>query len=240
MSRPALSEAGFYGKMPSRGDFVTRALPSAFVRAWDGWLAASIDASRRALGAAWLERFLLAPPWRFALAPGIAGPTGWIGVMATSIDAVGRAFPLTLAGALPAGVGLGRLAGDPTAALGRLERLALALIDGSLDPEAASGEVGAVAAAAVTAATAPVERHALGGPDAGGWATDGRPQASIAVRLTMTARAAGFDDRSLWWHEGGAGTDPRTIVCVGLPDPALFEVFLARDAAAPATAGSRR
>jgi len=241
VNRPAPPGAGLYGKLPSRGDFVTRNLPSAFVRAWDGWLSSSIAESRRGLGAAWLERFLMAPPWRFALAPGLAGPTGWIGVMATSVDAVGRAFPLTLAAALPAGTGLGRLTGDPTAALDRLERLALALIDGGIDPEKAAGEISAYAEAAVAAATAPVERQALGAAEAGGWMTSGRPEASIAVRLTMTARAAGFDDRSLWWHDGG-GAVPRTVVFVGLPDPALFAVFLAADAAAPsaATAGDRR
>ena len=29
---------GFYGKMPSRGDFVRRGLPDSFVDPWDAWL----------------------------------------------------------------------------------------------------------------------------------------------------------------------------------------------------------
>jgi type VI secretion system protein ImpM len=231
--------AGLYGKLPARGDFVARNLPPSFVNAWDGWLAASIAESRRALGAAWLERFLMAPPWRFALSPGLAGATGWLGVMATSVDAVGRAFPLTLAAALPEGLGLGRLTGDPTAALDRLERLALALIDGGRDPELAAAEIAASGEAAVAASAAPVEREAVGPAEAGGWATTGRPEASVAVRLTMTARAAGFDERSLWWHEGWAGGAPRTLVFVGLPSPSLFATFLGGPAAAglPALGG---
>lgn len=219
--------AGFYGKLPSRGDFVSRNLPSSLVLAWDRWLSASVAESRREIGAAWLERYLLAPPWRFALSPGVAGPTGWMGVMLTSVDAVGRAFPLVLAAGLPAGTGLGRLSGDPSAALERLERLGLSMIHAGRDPEGAVEEVARLGEAAVAAATAPVARRPVGP----GWATDGRPEASIAVRMTMTVRTASFEERSLWWHEGWAGGTPRTMVFDGLPDPSLFVAFLA---AAPA------
>ena len=40
---------------------------------------------------------MMAPIWRFALAPGVAGPLPMLGVMMPSVDRVGRQFPLTLA-----------------------------------------------------------------------------------------------------------------------------------------------
>jgi type VI secretion system protein ImpM len=89
--------AGFYGKLPSEGDFVTRRLPWEFTSAWDDWLQQGLQASREALGAEWLARYLSAPIWRFQIAPGVCGPAGWRGLFFASVDRVGRYFPLTLA-----------------------------------------------------------------------------------------------------------------------------------------------
>ena len=46
-----MNAAGFYGKLPSEGDFVTRRLPWEFTSAWDAWLQQGVHASRAALGA---------------------------------------------------------------------------------------------------------------------------------------------------------------------------------------------
>ena len=64
MSRDLVSAAssclppGFFGKLPSRGDFVTRRLPQGFVAGWDGWLREVLAASRAELDADWLEVYL--------------------------------------------------------------------------------------------------------------------------------------------------------------------------------------
>lgn len=92
-----MASGGFYGKIPSQGDFVTRRLPWEFTSAWDDWLQQGMHASRAALGDRWLELYLSAPIWRFQLAPGLCGPLGWRGVFFASVDRVGRYFPLTLA-----------------------------------------------------------------------------------------------------------------------------------------------
>ena len=92
-----MADCGFYGKIPSEGDFVSRRLPWAFTSAWDEWLQQGMLASRDALGARWLELYLSAPVWRFQLAPGVCGPLGWRGVFFASVDRVGRYFPLTAA-----------------------------------------------------------------------------------------------------------------------------------------------
>lgn len=88
---------GLYGKLPVFGDFVTRNLQHEFVQKWDEWLQVSIAHSRQELGPNWLDSYLVAPIWRFVVGPGILGSNAWIGVVAPSVDKVGRYFPLTLA-----------------------------------------------------------------------------------------------------------------------------------------------
>ena len=71
---------GYFGKVSTLGDFVSRGLPDGLVAAWD----------------AWLQHYLTSPVWRFAIAPGVLGPEGLGGVMMPSVDRVGRYFPLMI------------------------------------------------------------------------------------------------------------------------------------------------
>ncbi len=95
---------GFFGKIPSLGDFVTRDLPRNFLDTWDDWLQQSVAASKSALGDAWLNTYLNSPIWRFVLLPGVCGERGWAGILMPSVDKVGRYFPLTFASSLGDGV----------------------------------------------------------------------------------------------------------------------------------------
>ena len=89
--------AGFYGKLPSHGDFLSRRLPRQFIEPWDQWLQGCIAASSEQLGKKWLDTFLFSPIWQFGLTAGLCGEDAWAGVMMPSVDKVGRYFPLTLA-----------------------------------------------------------------------------------------------------------------------------------------------
>ncbi len=93
--------AGWFGKIPATGDFITRRLPEAFREPWDGWLQEAMSASRERLGAAWDECYQAMPAWRFVIAPGTVTSQAWAGVLVPSVDAVGRRFPLTIACGLP-------------------------------------------------------------------------------------------------------------------------------------------
>ncbi len=95
---------GFYGTLPSRGDFVSRGLPRRFTAPWAAWLQSCLPESRRQLGVDWPVCWLEAPVWRFALAPGLCGPDAVLGVWVPSVDRDGHDFPLTVAS----------LAADPT------------------------------------------------------------------------------------------------------------------------------
>src|ERR671922_2029225 len=92
---------GFYGKLPSHGDFLRRRVSDAFLHVWDGWLQECMIASQRALGDRWLDVYLTSPAWRFGCAAGACGPSPVVGVMVPSVDRVGRYFPLTLVAELP-------------------------------------------------------------------------------------------------------------------------------------------
>ena len=103
MQRPQAveqAETGFFGKLPSRGDFLSRRLPSGFVEVWDAWLQAGISSSRRELGEAWAGYYVEAPVWRFFIPPRIVTERAWIGIFLPSLDRVGRHFPLTIAAGL--------------------------------------------------------------------------------------------------------------------------------------------
>jgi type VI secretion system protein ImpM len=95
--------AGCFGKLRGNGDFVTRRLPQRFVVPWDAMLQAGLLAGRAARGRAWLDAYLTAPLWCFALGGGVLGEDGWAGVLMPSIDSAGRHFPLTIAAPVEAG-----------------------------------------------------------------------------------------------------------------------------------------
>ena len=86
----------FYGKLPARGDFLTRSLSREFINRWDDWLQSGMNSSRQALGDAWLDTYLTSPLWRFALPAGVCGNTAFTGVLMPSMDKVGRYFPMTV------------------------------------------------------------------------------------------------------------------------------------------------
>lgn len=90
--------AGWFGKLPSLGDFAQRRLPPEFVEVWDDWLGAELARVRVRYDNHWLEAYLASPVWRFVLMPGALTPAApaWAGVLMPSVDKVGRYFPLTI------------------------------------------------------------------------------------------------------------------------------------------------
>ena len=83
---PVAIDVGFYGKLPSHGDFLRRRVSDHFVGVWDGWLQECLAASRAELGDRWLDVYLTSPAWRFACAEGVCGAGPVFGVMVPSVD----------------------------------------------------------------------------------------------------------------------------------------------------------
>lgn len=113
---------GFFGKLPTRGDFVRSGLSPALVSAWDGWLQSVLPAR----SAPWPADDATRPCWRFALMAESCGPSDVSGVVLPSLDRVGRRFPLLLAVE-------GGTASD--AVLDDLEQLGGEAVAGGLQPD---------------------------------------------------------------------------------------------------------
>jgi type VI secretion system protein ImpM len=207
----ASGRVGFFGKLPSRGDFVRRDLPNGFVDAWDAWLQEGIEASRRVLGEGWLDSWLCAPMWRFAVAPGFCGTDAWAGVMMPSVDRAGRYFPLTLAAAAPAGVpAAAMLAGDWIAGLEMAALSALA--------EESDFEHFAEAVAGLPAFVPP-----RGDGWAGGWRAQGAAGDPAALGQTLAfATAAALGARCVFATHGGGRVAPAAWVLSQLPSSKSF------------------
>ena len=132
---PIHLELGFYGKLPSLGDFVSRRLPQDFIAPWDSWLQSSLAASQEVLGEQWLYQYLTSPIWRFALSPGLIGKDAWMGIVMPSVDRVGRYFPLTIACKVPRDVSLIHLFSEACDWFEGLESIAISALDNDLAVE---------------------------------------------------------------------------------------------------------
>lgn len=210
-----MSVLGFYGKLASRGDFVSRDLEPAFTQPWDNWLAAGMLASQQQLGEGWLSAYLISPLWRFALAAGVCGPNAMVGVLMPSIDRVGRYFPLTVAQTLAPGQSVAGLAGGAEEWFGLVEKLMLSTLNQGVGFgvfEAALSRLTQLPAVA----RGPVSRMA---------------GLQIFSAFDIHARqfeiaAIACESVSLWWGNGGEGVSQGLIRCKGLPDPQHFGSLL--------------
>jgi type VI secretion system protein ImpM len=111
MSELVAAGPGFFGKVRTHGDFVTRRLPPAFVTPWDESLQRGMLFGQQWFGAQWLPVYLNAPVWCFALGAGVCGESAWAGVLMPGVDRVGRYFPFTLAAPLARDAAAGWLGG---------------------------------------------------------------------------------------------------------------------------------
>lgn len=95
-TEPLNLQPGFYGKIPSHGDFVRHHLPRSFIDPWDTWLQTALHQSKSTLGGSWLDAYLTSPIYRYILTPGICGNHQWMGLIMPSVDSIGRYFPFTV------------------------------------------------------------------------------------------------------------------------------------------------
>ena len=157
--------AGYYGKIPSRGDFVRYGLPTATRDAIDGWCQFVLTGSQARLGAVWTQAWMEAPIWRFHLPAALFGPDRIAGLWLPSTDRAGRLYPLII-------VVTGRDLASAGALLDRAEDIGLAALERDLVPD----EI----AAALTSATA-TPPAPLGAAE-GEWWTLGGPRVAPARR----------------------------------------------------------
>ena len=191
---------GWFGKIPSLGDFATRRLPPSFVEPWDEWLSAELSAARLVLADAWSATYAGAPIACFSLGAGTVDDHAWLGILVPSFDRVGRQFPLTLA----------LQPRQATAAMQRHEWAALvAAANRALAP--ACGAAGVDEALAVFSAHRPEPVHCA---------------ASSAARVVPAPADPGAGT-SAWWHWSAAqAADAVPDIVSGLPRGERFRRLL--------------
>jgi type VI secretion system protein ImpM len=226
---------GFYGKLPSHGDFLRRRVSDAFVDSWDAWLRDCLTASWTALGARWLDVYLTSPAWRFVCAAGVCGPAPLAGLLAPSVDQVGRYFPLTLVSELPEGVNLLAAASGSARFFEEAERLVIeTLAAEQVDFE--RFDEGVMALEEELGPFDPQPDLALD-PAAVALLTDvpqswqlpigGSSELSTAFEQVLSLHLeAKFRPLMLWWTDGSAIVEPSCLVGRGLPQPAQYSAFL--------------
>ncbi|MBA5638458.1 type VI secretion system-associated protein TagF [Duganella sp. LX20W] len=214
--------AGFFGKVVSNGDFVSRRLPPALVGLWDAWLQAGLQASREQLGTRWLDVYLTSPVWRFALAPGACDDHAWAGVLMPSVDRVGRHFPLTIAAGAPGGAALLDWLTTGQDWYAQAEALALSTLQEGFVFERFDNAVQALA----PLPDAPLAGQLAGAQGSAAWRLDVASFDALAALAPQIAAAA-LRGHSLWWTEGSAEVAPSLLMCRGLPSPEQFGGMLA-------------
>lgn len=224
-SDPHLPAApGWFGKLACLGDFAERRLPRGFVEFADAWLSAGMSTGRARLGDSWLERYLTAPLWCFAWAPGIVDNGWWFGVMMPSADNVGRYFPLLVASRRPEAPQDGTALHHLEAWFDHLADAATATLDDGVTVDAFEQALGRAPPwpAADRSATFHPAAADAGHPAASSTGAGLHRWLHAAAVDALGARFAGC---SIWWHAKPGGVASSPSIVRGLPGPAAFTDF---------------
>lgn len=87
---------GWYGKLPSAGDFVSRRMPYALQQFWDRWCAAGVETLKERNPVSGWGLWGNTPKWAFILPTQPGLPIAQLGILAPSCDRVGRNYPLLI------------------------------------------------------------------------------------------------------------------------------------------------
>ncbi len=223
--------AGFFGKLPSRGDFVSRRLPQRFLGVWDAWLQKSLAASQAQLGSDWLETYLTSPVWCFALSAEVCGDTAYAGVMIPSVDRIGRYFPLTAAMPNAEADSTLRAARALQSWYARTEALLLeALDEPPLDLDALDARLERIATAPHELVADPAWPLSLGAAgEPARWHFSAPAGAELAAyRSAVLSHAAEQElgAYGVWWTAGSERVGASVLVTSGLPDADAFAAML--------------
>ncbi|MBT0957256.1 type VI secretion system-associated protein TagF [Alphaproteobacteria bacterium KMM 3653] len=212
-------QLGMFGKLPAKGDFLTRAIPPDVLSYWESWLEKAVGGAKQHLENNWGQIYQMAPVWRFWIGPEVFGQP-IAGVWAASVDRVGRQFPLTL---VLSGAGVDHPVPPLT---DPMEEWYGALESGLLhaQSEAFDGDVDRWIARlplprAEACAMGEDRRNAFFA-----YGEYGLDQMLTDVRDHDHQLAA--LGRSYWWTKGNAYVGPAMIAQDGMPDAASFAAML--------------
>lgn len=219
MLEPA-PQLGYYGKLPMKGDFVQSHLPRSFIEPWDRWLQDGLGHAQMELGDQWLELYLSAPIWQFALPAGVCGDAPVLGVFMASVDKVGRYFPFTAAIPLPQACQTARVLMSASSWLEQVEDVLISGLDENTtfaDFDANLAELAQPDIASFDDGTS-ARWSASGGGD--GLAIVAGAGSGIEVALSEFALMTLERDRlapCIWWNSGAEDIEPVLLVEFAMP-----------------------
>ena len=215
-----------FGKLAAKRDFIAVSAPRDFLAVWEPWMQGSVSASRQSLGKDWQAAFLAAPIWRFWLGGEICGATV-LGAFMSSLDAIGRYYPLALFAYADPGCAIAPPDIDAqddwfTAA----EDFLLATLDKGAAYETLADALDRLAPPhaapldAVPPGLARLMPGALAAPRGDGSFAD------LFAALRAANHASAYAAASFWWTQGGDDFPPVGFCSRRMPDPALQATML--------------
>jgi type VI secretion system protein ImpM len=219
-------QCSLYGKVPAKRDFIAIGAPREFLNAWEPWLQGAISASRTDLGEKWQSAFLTAPIWRFWLGADICGRSV-IGAFMSSLDGVGRYFPLTLFACADDNAAIPPPEfGSQDDWFNAVEALLMSTLDHDAKFEEMTAELGAL--------PPPFQELPKASPEDTGCRSNGPRAMPVrgqsfselfgSIRLRDHAKI--YAGSTFWWTIGGEGIAPVALLGKGMPDPFLFSAML--------------
>lgn len=217
-----------YGKIPTLGDFIHRGLSQRQIEAWDEWLQGCMTESRHKLAEHWLDYYLEAPVWYFALGRGNIDQQSWVGILIPSVDRVGRYFPFSVMRPFQAGTPLDamRRARDWFSAA---ESLALESLEENFDAVLLESRLQALPleASQVTPSSSTLAVSSE-------WQASGRLFLLGDAPSTNSVLSTIADDcllqlhptYSLWWTAGSSAVPASLLIASGMPESAAFTSML--------------
>jgi type VI secretion system protein ImpM len=221
---------GFFGKLPSHGDFVHRRISQSFLEVWDRWLQQCIAESKARLGDDWLNSYLTSPIWHFSMSADICGPEPYQGLIMPSVDRVGRYFPLCIVATGPADVSPFSVAAQNRSWFHKASGLLLSCLD-EQPPSLDEFDW------AVKELAEDLEQHSemreVESPSnqlkCRSWRLIDPPGTAAGVSLLRLADGV-IRDRagpcSLWWSEGSEEQSIAALVSQMLPEPGWYADML--------------
>jgi type VI secretion system protein ImpM len=215
-----------FGKLAAKRDFIALFAPRDFLNAWEPWMQACVSASRDTLGESWQQAYLTAPIWRFWLGADICGATV-VGALMSSLDGVGRYYPLTLFAYADPGNAITPPdidAHDSWLAAG--EDLLLSTLDKDLSFDAITGSLDRLAPPAQQSTDSPPEGMSILKEGAIASRLNGGSYTDIFGSLRRANHSSVYAAASFWWTVGGGEYPPLALCCRGMPYPFVFTNML--------------
>jgi type VI secretion system protein ImpM len=223
-----ITELGFYGKLPTYGDFITRRMPKDFQHAWHEWVATSIGAAREAMPDDWRTYYLNCPAWKFVIGAGLCGEQAVAGVTIPSVDKVGRYFNFTLAALLPHGIRTLSLVNSQQDWFASVEEMALRTLDEEMDQDQLDIGLEAISSSTVFPQSPGIDFEEGAGHFRSMASSMGTTIDQLEGMLHNLV-AQRFPDHSFWWHDGSANTPAQILCCEGLPNGERYLAMLVGD-----------